>query len=263
MALKKVTKLSVKYEPKSCTVEKDAKKRGANNQPLKKTGKTCEAVRAGIRILKMKKLFVILVAFMAVTAGVFAQSQVAISPVKLNVLYLGVDNPLNIAVPGVPAEKISVTINQGTINKVSGIEYIARPSNTEVATIDVFAEMDGENRKVGSMEFRVFMVPSPTPKVAGQNGGVIDRNALASQQGVTADLGDFLFDKIFEVTQFTIGISTPQGDLSARSNSSEFTTAQKEIISSLDSGSRIFFSDIRARSTTGVRVLRDMVFTID
>ena len=54
----------------------------------------------------MKKWIVILVAIMVATTGTFAKNddfpRVAIQPVAMNVLYLGVDNPLVIAVPGVP-----------------------------------------------------------------------------------------------------------------------------------------------------------------
>ena len=210
----------------------------------------------------MKKYFVILVALMAGTTGIFAQF--AISPVKMNVLYLGIDNPLSISVSGVPDEKVSVEISQGTLNKVSGNEYIAKPTTPGNARIEVSYEIDGQ-KMAGIMEFRVKMLPVPTAKLAGKSGGNIEKTVLLAQKGVIADLDDFLFDLRYDVTQFTV-VSISQGvEKRLISETAIFTAEQKELLTSLNKGQRVFLTDIKARGRgfDSVINLRDLVFTID
>jgi len=211
----------------------------------------------------MKKYFVVLVALMAVTTGLFAQYQFAISPVKMNVLYLGIDNPLSISISGVKDENVSAEINHGTLSKVSGNEYIARPSRSGNATIEVFAEIDGQKEKIGSMEFRVKMMPVPIAKVAGKSGGNIEKTDLLSQTGVIVDMENFLFDLRYIITQFTVGVATDKGDRVLQSNSADFTPEQKALLTSLDKGTRVFFTNIKARGPAGVVDLRDIFFTIN
>jgi len=214
----------------------------------------------------MKNRFVSLVAVMAVTTGILARNgdfpQVAISPVKMNVLYLGVDNPLIIAVSGVPAEKVSATISQGTLIRLSGSEYIARPANRDEATVNVFAEIDGQKQSMGSMAFHIKTIPIPVATIAGQSGGNIEKSVLELQKCLLVDLGGD-FDLRFEITQFHVSISTPEGERSMPSNSSDFTDAQMTLLSSLTKGQRVIFSNIKARGPFGVIDLRDMVFSIN
>ena len=210
------------------------------------------------------KRVIILVAVMALTTGIFAQDniQFAISPVKMNSLYVGVDNPLHIAVAGVQADKISVTISQGTITKLSGVEYVVRPTTPGEAKIGIITETNGQKKETGSMMFRVKMLPTPIAKVAGKESGVIDLDVLAAQKGVIADMEDFLFDVRFTVTQFNVSVATPQGEKVEKSNSSNFTDAQKELINNLTSGQRIFITNIKAKYQEEIRDLRDISFTI-
>lgn len=46
----------------------------------------------------------------------------------MNVIYIGIDNPVSISVPGVPNDKVSVSTEGGglSLKKVTGEQYIAR-----------------------------------------------------------------------------------------------------------------------------------------
>ena len=213
----------------------------------------------------MKKYFVILVVVVATTTGILAQYQVAISPVKMNILYIGVDNPVTIAISGVSdAEKVSATISQGTLIKVAGGEYIAKPATTDVAKISVFAEIDGQKKAMGDMEFRVKLLPVPEARIFGKSGGSIEKDVLLAQPGISAYMGDFLFDLRYTVTQFTIVVSTPQdGEKSLASNTAAFTAEQKNLFASLYKGTKVSFTNIKARGPDGVKDLRDLVFTVN
>ena len=188
----------------------------------------------------------------------------AISPVAMNVLYIGIENPLAIAISGITCDKISATISQGTISKVSACEYIAKPVTPGKATVTVYAEIDGKKTFATAMDFRVKTLPVPVAKVAGKTGGNIDKDLLLSQKGIVAELENFLIDLRYVITQFVLEVATDEGVRTMVSNSPVFTDEQKQLINSLKKGQKVIFSHIKAKSTTGRTIdLMDMVFSIE
>src|SRR5690606_24092065 len=55
-----------------------------------------------------------------------ARPSLVVSPIKMNVLYRGIDNPIAISVPGVSADALNPSISTGTLTKQSDGTYIAR-----------------------------------------------------------------------------------------------------------------------------------------
>ena len=189
------------------------------------------------------------------------QSSTVISPTAMNALYVGVENPISVQVSGVPTEQIQVTIDNGTIRR-SGSGWIAEPRTAGNATITASGVVDGVTQR-GSMPFRVRMLPTPIAKIAGRTGGNIERNVLEAQQGIQADLGaDFLFDVRYTVTQFTMETMTGGVSRAEASTSQMFTPAQMALIRTLTRGSKVFFTNIKARGPDGVRDLVEIGFTI-
>lgn len=191
---------------------------------------------------------------------VVAEPTAVISPTKMNVFYLGVDNPVSISVAGVPVDKVSATITNGVIRK-SGNSYIVNPANVGNALVAVSAEIDGKKKQMGTMEFKVKQIPPPVPKVAGRTGGVIDRNSLLAQQIVVADLENFDFDASFRVISFTVSANVRSFSQDASSNSNKITDQQKTIMKNVNKGDRVYFQDIKAIGPDGkVRDLQTTLF---
>ena len=189
------------------------------------------------------------------------QSQTVISATKMNVLYIGVDNPISVSMSGVPMEKISVSMTNGSITK-SGNEWIAKPASSGTAKITASASVEGRTL-TGSQDYRVKMLPRPIAKVGGKPGGTIDKNVLVSQTGVLADMEDFLFDLRYAVTQFNLEVVTAQGLRTLQSSSAAFTPEQKNFLNGLTKGQQVIISGIKARGPDGVRDLIDIVFKIN
>ena len=183
--------------------------------------------------------------------------------VNMNVLYLGIDNPLSIAVSGVPAEKVSATISHGKLSKRSGIKYVANPETRDNAIIDVFVEIDGQKKKVESMEFRIQTVPVPIAKVAGKVGGYIDKNVLISQKGIILELENFSLDVKFSVVQFSVSTISKGSAITKMSTSSAFTDHQKTMFNDLKKGQKLYIEDIKVKCPDGkIRDFPVMAFTI-
>jgi gliding motility-associated protein GldM len=193
-----------------------------------------------------------------------AEPNLIVAPTKMNVFYNGIENPVEISIPGLASDQINATVTNGTIRRISGSNYIVIPRSTGTAQVSVTANIDGVTRNMGTSQFRVRAVPDPVAKVAGRNGGIIAKNVLLAQTGVLAEMENFDFDLTFTVTSFTVS-STQRGfTVDQRSTSNRLTDAQKELIRQAGRNDRVYFEDIIARSPTGdERRLPTISFRID
>ena len=123
-----------------------------------------------------------------------------VSAEKVKVMYIGLDNELAVTGGSVGDEKVSLSCNNGTPRKIGPGRYIVNPNTPGTAVVTVNA--DG---KTSQFTFRVKNVPNPTPMVGQSAGGRIPAGVFKAQQGVRADLQDFVFEGVtFTVTSFTI-----------------------------------------------------------
>ena len=189
------------------------------------------------------------------------ESQTVIAADKMNVLYIGLDNPISISMSGVGPDRISASMTNGSITR-SGNGWIAKPAASGTAKITASATLDGKPVS-GFQEYRVKMVPTAIAKIGGRAGGPIDKNVLVAQSGVNAELEDFLFDLRYVVTQFNVVAVTTAGEQAFSSTSAAFTEQQKTLLNRLTKGQKVFVTGIKARGPSGVQDLRDIVFTIN
>jgi gliding motility-associated protein GldM len=192
-----------------------------------------------------------------------AEPNLIVSPSKMNVFYMGIENPVEVSIPGLAADRVTATVNNGTIRRGSGSSYIVIPNRLGLSTVSVTATIDGVTRNMGSTEFRVRSVPDPVATVAGREGGNIGRNLLLAQTGVLAEMKDFDFDLSFTVTGFTVSSTRDGFQVDERSTSNRFTEAQKELIRRAAPGSRIYIEDIMAAGPAGQRRLPTIGFRLD
>jgi gliding motility-associated protein GldM len=185
-----------------------------------------------------------------------------VSAEKVKVLYIGLDNELAVTGGSVGDEKVSVSINNGSLRKVGPGRYISSPTNTGTAVVNVNA--DG---KSSSFTFRVKNVPDPTPMVGQSSGGRMPANVFKAQQGVRADLKDFVFEGVtFTVTGYTLycvgaGFQDAPGVLPGI-NTNSFAPAQS-LIQKCRPGTTVVVDEIRAVGPGGTsRKLPPMVFNL-
>jgi gliding motility-associated protein GldM len=183
-------------------------------------------------------------------------STTSISADKMNVLYIGVPNPISISAAGVPAENVSATISGGSITKKSAGNYIVTVTNPGKAIVSVSATVDGKTKAMGTKEFRVKMVPDPVLKVGVNKSGVMKAADFKVQGGLRADLENFEFEGVkFEVVGYLIGIDgkgRPYAEGPATSayfpNTSEVTQA----IKGLRAGDQVYFDNVKVKGPDGI-----------
>lgn len=192
-----------------------------------------------------------------------ARPSTTISATKMNVFYLGLDNPVDISAPGVAKDQIQASITNGTITK-SAEGWIVRPSKMGTATVNVSANIDGSTQSMGSMEFRVKQVPTPTAKIGGQGSGTIRKAALTSVSGIRADLEEFVFDVNVTVSSFTFSYVQDNGLIAEmKVNGNAFTPEVKQRFNGLSRNSKVFFEDIRVKMPDGsTRTLSPVNFKV-
>jgi hypothetical protein len=160
-----------------------------------------------------------------------AQTSVAIAPNKMNVLYIGVDNPVSIAAYGTTDDKVAVSINGGggAVSRVSAGNYVVRVNQI---TDDCTIEVNADGKLVGSSKFRVRVLPSPMATIGGfLSGNIITADAFKNQAGIGVYVKDSPFELKYEIVSYTFTIDTDKGDIvAATNNNASFSQRTRQII---------------------------------
>ena len=202
-----------------------------------------------------------------------AAKTAVVSPTNMNILYLEVDNPLKISVPGYTAGEISAVISNGKVSatKKSLGEYSARPSKKGKAVVSLYAKVEGKRTKMGQMEFRVKEVPPPKAEVrfsSDVKGELfIEKMRMITAGGLSAKLKDFDFKGVrYMITSFKLTGMYKGEQADDIATSPKFTKKMEGIIKNTKKGNTITISQIQARRTdaknTAVRSLDPVVLTI-
>ncbi|HMG67551.1 MAG TPA: gliding motility protein GldM, partial [Chitinophagaceae bacterium] len=119
------------------------------------------------------------------------QAAASIALDKMNVLYIGVDNPISISTTGGGSEQqqVSITGGNGNMKDLGGGHYIARVNSV---TDECFIAVSVNNKLAGKSQFRVRTIPRPVATVGGaESGDNMTVGQFRVQTGVGAYIKDF------------------------------------------------------------------------
>jgi gliding motility-associated protein GldM len=200
---------------------------------------------------------------------------VVVSPTAMNMLYLAIENPIDISVPSVGPDKIRATMKNGTITKGQVKNYkgeffpgnwVASPAvEGQIAQIIVSAEINGKQQTFAPMDFRVRRVPDPVGQFAGVSGsGDVTLGEIRATQGVQAILKDFDFELRFVVTGFKLTFEDRGLYTEKESTSNRITDEQqRDILSKLTRGKKLYFEKIKAVGPDKKeRILSPIIITV-
>lgn len=179
------------------------------------------------------------------------QANASIALDKMNVLYIGVDNPVSIAASGGGDDKVKASISNGTLTRVGNGKYIARVNSVNDNTT-ITVTVDG--KVSGASQFRVRTVPQAQAYIGGQPSGAnILAGAFRAQGGVGAGIKDFPFELSYEVVSFTFTCDTDEGDIvSVPSTGNGFTGAvRKAVDTHVKPGKLVTIDNIRVKGPDG------------
>jgi hypothetical protein len=185
---------------------------------------------------------------------------------KMNVMYIGVDNPLQIAVDGIPAGEIRVRVKNmyGEISGSNGI-YNARFSTPGEAKIEVYREKNGKEDLLGVKSYRIKRIPDPVPNLSGRRSGTMPVGKFTPDLTVSAILENFDFDAVCEIVGYEITILPPKEDpITYQGYGSQLPESVLNRIKTFTEGYSIFIDDIKAKcpGDAAVRNLGGLVFKL-
>lgn len=177
-----------------------------------------------------------------------APPSVVISPTKMNVLYRGVDNPLEVSVPGVDPSKLIVS---GTGVKKSGNGYIADVTRNKGGKMKISVSVkDGDKvTNMGSKEFRVKSLPDAAGEIFGKSEGLMSGN-LIKKAKVEAVFRNFDFELPLRVTSFEI-IIPPFAPFPCKGD--KLNKNAKAAIDKAKPGTPVIIRNIKATTKKGIK----------
>ncbi|KAB1062150.1 type IX secretion system motor protein PorM/GldM [Salibacter halophilus] len=186
-----------------------------------------------------------------------AKPSTVVSPVKMNVVYRGLWNPIDVSVAGFSAQKIKASASNAQMKQVGPGQYEVKPGNGQEVKVTVQVQTeDGGTKSMGQpFTFRVKNIPKPEPYFAGQTGkGSLPGGALKVGNKVNAVLKDFDFEGVkYNVVEFTVSTLKAGRYVSKESNSASITPAQRALLDGLGRGDRVTFENIWAVGPDGQR----------
>ena len=166
----------------------------------------------------------------------------------MNVMYIGVDNPLRIAAANVPMNEIVVKlVGDGQVTGEQG-NYTAQVKMPGTVTIEVYRRLKDGDYLMSATPFRVKRIPDPKPGLNGLNikTGIINVDSLKNPMKVALILENFIFDVACEVTSYEITILPKRQDpITYYNNSGKMREDIKAAIAGLGVGSVICIDDIK------------------
>lgn len=191
---------------------------------------------------------------------VVANSAAAVSPDKMNVFYIGVDNPLTVSSAGVAPTDLVVNVSgcgASIANNGNG-KYTTKASSTGTCIVTVMARTATGLKQQGPPQFfRVKRFPNPPLKVSGKSTyGNLEMKLADAKNMNTLGVDNAGFDFIaqFKMEKFSV-CTVIGGTASAPINctGNQLSNEAREALKKLKVGSKVYFEDIKVQAPDGPR----------
>ena len=187
---------------------------------------------------------------------IVARPALTVSAEKMNVVYIGLDNPISVSVPGIPNERLTVVTSNAVLKNNGNGKYMLNVKDGRKVDVTVFATVEnGEKRNMGVMSFRVKRVPKPVARIAKiTNEGVMSKNVFAAERGVFALYEDFEFDVVCKVVSFDMFYPAKGLYLNVPVKGNQISTEMHTVFNKLKRNDKVRFENIKAVGPDGMIV---------
>jgi gliding motility-associated protein GldM len=193
--------------------------------------------------------------------------QASVSVANMRVFYAGIDNPVDITVPGYRPDQVTASIENGTISGQGG-KYVVNTtmSQNRIVKINVVARADDGNTKSFTQQFTIRPMPPLQNSINGLTNGVISVDEARLFNFLRCDFGQYfpLTTQAYQVTKYTCYIQSRDPRVYNDIHSNQLTNDIKAHISKCRRGDLILFYNIEGRGANGntIRNGNSLVFTI-
>ena len=184
-----------------------------------------------------------------------------VSADKMNVFYLGVNNPVTVIVAGASSNEVKASCTGCNLKKQSGGKYIATASRPGEATINV----SGGGLPNTPFKFRVKRIPDPVAKLGKKSSGQMGNGEFKAQRGVLAILDNFDFDAKCKIQGFIVTRQAKRADpIDVNNRGGTYSRDAKNLIMRAKPGDTYYFDNVKAKcpGDPAGRKINSMVFKI-
>jgi gliding motility-associated protein GldM len=168
-----------------------------------------------------------------------------ISAEKMNVFYMGVDNPVAISAAGVSSNSLRLNCTGcESLNKTNDNNYVVRVSRPG----EVSLTMTGDGGFTVTKKFRAKQIPDPYPMTTfRKKGGIASAGEMASFGGILAMLDNFDFQATCSIQSYVL-FRVPRREEPQQSNVNGNTSADAQRICQMAKpGDSYQFLEIKGR----------------
>jgi len=194
---------------------------------------------------------------------------VAISFTKMNVVYIGVANPVTIVAENTDSKDLIVTTDNGEIRRSGNYDgYDYYPHDKGKATISVSVHTSDGTKKLQETVFRVKKIPAPTVRLCLMTGGYISRAMLCVQIGPSANIEGFGFDAHYTIYKCKVSVVKDSAIVFEKylsaPNGVRFDEETNKMFCSLTPGSTVWITDVACKGPGGDYTdLNELKFIVD
>lgn len=175
------------------------------------------------------------------------QRSVAVSLDKMNVFYIGVDNPISVSAAGVSSNDVKVTGSGAgiTVSSNGGGKYTVKVATPGEATLTVSG--GGASQ---SFQYRVKRIPDPTPLLGAKHRSkAMGNGEFKAQSGIAAVLENFDFDVRCDVVGFEATYLKKRQDPSPEiaNAGARFNEKVQSMVNQAGPGDQYFFDNVKAK----------------
>lgn len=165
---------------------------------------------------------------------------------KMNVMYIGVDNPVTISASGYNIEDVAIAMPGGNFTKTGAGKYDVRVDKIAELEYTISAGKGGQRSTLEKGKIRTKYVPDPMATMLGQHSGSMNAGRAKSALGIIPELKDFVFDLRFEVVSFTFYWIDSEGETLVTGNQTgRFNDAVRGYMARSKAGDRWIMDNVK------------------
>lgn len=194
------------------------------------------------------------------------ERSVSVSATKMNVFYMGVENPVSVSAAGVPSNQVNVSMSGGGSISRRGDGTFAVTVNSPTRKDEfVYVNVTAPGLSAKS-PFRVKRIPDPVAKLSSSMGGVMGSGEFKAQRGLFAVLENFDFDARCEIVGYrVVRVPRRQDPMPAANRGGPFGGEAKGVVDQAKAGDTYYFEDVKAKcpGDASTREINQLVFKIN
>ncbi|MBK6620012.1 MAG: gliding motility protein GldM [Saprospirales bacterium] len=191
------------------------------------------------------------------------ERSVTVSADKMNVFYIGVDNPISVSAAGISSNDLKVSINGGggTLSKTGSANYNVQ---VNTPTDDCRINVSGGGLSDSKL-FRVKRIPDPVARLGNKEDGSMGNGEFKAQPGLIAWLDNFDFNAKCDIQGFKlVRVPKRQDPIEVLNSGGRYAADAKRIVDAAKPGDTYYFNEVKARcpGDKAGRKINSLVFQI-